>query len=56
MAAQEISPGARRGFIRGIVVLVALLVLLILALMWWWDTEPPLFDPVTVTQTADAAD
>src|SRR5574337_1293716 len=28
----------------------ALLALLIAGLMWSWDTEPPLFDPVAVTQ------
>ena len=36
---------------RGILTLVAVLVLCIAALMWWWDTEPPLFDPVAVTQS-----
>ena len=29
---------------------IALLVLLTAALMWWWDTEPPLFNPASVTQ------
>ena len=41
----------RRGLRRAIMAVVALLVLLIAATMWWWDTEPPLFDPVAVTQT-----
>lgn len=39
------------GFRRVILVFVALLVLCVAALMWWWDTEPPLFDPVAVTQS-----
>ncbi|MEO6926154.1 MAG: DUF2333 family protein [Rhodanobacter sp.] len=41
----------RRGIRRAILALLALLVLLIAGLMWWWDAEPPLFDPVAVTQS-----
>ena len=44
-----VSP--RHGLRRAILALVALLVFGIAALMWWWDTEPPLFDPVVVTQS-----
>src|SRR3546814_3625798 len=41
----------RHGIRRAILALLALVLLFVGALMWWWDTEPPLFDPVAVTQT-----
>ena len=41
----------RRRWYTLIVALLVVLVLAVLATMWWWDTEPPLFDPATVTQT-----
>ncbi len=40
-----------RGIRRAVLALFSLLVLLIAGSMWWWDAEPPLFDPVVVTQT-----
>jgi len=42
---------SRRGLRRAVLAALAVLVLLIASLMWWWDAEPPLFDPVAVTQT-----
>ncbi|WEN15153.1 DUF2333 family protein [Rhodanobacter sp. AS-Z3] len=47
----SISAHRRLGLGRVLVVLLALLLLGVGALMWWWDTEPPLFDPVAVTQS-----
>ncbi len=41
----------RHGIRRAVLTLIALVLLCVAALMWWWDTEPPLFDPVAVTQT-----
>ncbi len=51
MQTQDTSKPSRRGIRRAILALLVLLVLCVAALMWWWDTEPPLFDPVAVTQT-----
>lgn len=50
MQTQDTSNPPRRGIRRAIVALCVLAVLFVAALMWWWDTEPPLFDPVAVTQ------
>lgn len=50
MSTEEMLRQPHRGIVRAITVLLALWVLLIAGLMWWWDTEPALFDPVTVTQ------
>jgi hypothetical protein len=51
MQAQDTSNLSRHRIRRAILALLALLLLFVAALMWWWDTEPPLFDPVAVTQT-----
>jgi len=51
MPAQDTSNPSRHRIRRAILALLALMLLLVAALMWWWDTEPPLFDPVTVAQT-----
>ncbi|TPG04293.1 DUF2333 family protein [Rhodanobacter glycinis] len=51
MQAQDTSNPSRHRIRRAILALLALVVLFVAALMWWWDTEPPLFDPVAVTQT-----
>ncbi|TPG44958.1 DUF2333 family protein [Rhodanobacter glycinis] len=51
MQAQDTSNPSRHRIRRAILALLALLLLFVAALMWWWDTEPPLFDPVAVTQT-----
>lgn len=50
MPTQDTSHPSRHGIRRALLVLLALLVLFVGALMWWWDTEPPLFDPMAVTQ------
>lgn len=50
MQTQDTSNPSRHGIRRAILALCVLVVLLVAALMWWWDTEPPLFDPVAVTQ------
>ncbi|MEO9080093.1 MAG: DUF2333 family protein [Rhodanobacter sp.] len=50
MSIRNMLHRSRRGIGRLITVLLALLVLLVVGLMWWWDTEPVLFDPMTVTQ------
>ncbi len=50
MPISDVSSPARRGIIRAVLAVIALLVLLTAALMWWWDTEPPLFNPASVTQ------
>jgi hypothetical protein len=50
MPIQDVSSPARRGIIRAALAVIALLLLLVAALMWWWDTEPPLFNPASVTQ------
>ena len=50
MPIPDASSPARRGIIRAVLAVIALLVLLTAALMWWWDTEPPLFNPASVTQ------
>lgn len=50
MPIPDASLPARRGIIRAALIVVALLVLLVVALMWWWDSEPPLFNPSSVTQ------
>jgi len=51
MQAQDTSNPPRHRIRRATLALLALAVLFVAALMWWWDTEPPLFDPVAVTQT-----
>ncbi len=51
MQTQDTSNPSRQRIRRAIMALAALVVLFVAILMWWWDTEPPLFDPVTVTQT-----
>ena len=51
MPARDTSNPPRHRIRRAILALLALVVLFVAALMWWWDTEPPLFDPVAVTQT-----
>ncbi len=50
MQTQDTSSSSRHGMGRALLALIALVVLFVAALMWWWDTEPPLFDPVAVTQ------
>src|SRR6185312_11180244 len=50
MPMETLTP-SRRGLRRAVLAALAVLVLLIASLMWWWDAEPPLFDPVAVTQT-----
>ena len=50
MESQAASHPSSHGMLRAVTLLIALLVLLVAAEMWWWDTEPPLFDPVAVTQ------
>lgn len=50
MESQAASHPSRHGMLRAATMLIALLVLLVAAEMWWWDTEPPLFDPIAVTQ------
>lgn len=50
MQTQDTSPRPRHGLRRIIAALIVLLVLVIAALMWWWDSEPPSFDPASVTR------
>ncbi|HEY8586910.1 MAG TPA: DUF2333 family protein [Rhodanobacter sp.] len=50
MQSQDRLTPTGRGFRRAIAALGIALVLFVGGLMWWWDTEPPLFDPVVVTQ------
>ncbi|WP_426687889.1 DUF2333 family protein [Rhodanobacter ginsengiterrae] len=50
MQSENMGTSPRRGIRRAILALVALLMLGVAALMWWWDAEPPLFDPMAVTQ------
>jgi hypothetical protein len=50
MQIQDTPNSPRHGIRRAILALCVLVVLFVAALMWWWDTEPPLFDPVAVTQ------
>ena len=50
MQTQDTSNPLRHGIRRAILAVLALLVLCVVALMWWWDSEPPLFEPVAVTQ------
>ncbi len=49
MQIQDLPRTARRPLGRAIAALVVLVVLFFAALMWWWDTEPAIFDPVSVT-------
>jgi hypothetical protein len=51
MPSQYTPNFSRRGLGRAVLALAAAVVILIGATMWWWDTEPALFDPVTVTHT-----
>ncbi|MEO5830101.1 MAG: DUF2333 family protein [Rhodanobacter sp.] len=51
MEIENASTSGHRGLVRAVMALVVLLLLCVAATMWWWDTEPPLFDPVAVTQT-----
>ena len=51
MEIENAPTSGHRGLVRAAMALVALLLLCIVATMWWWDTEPPLFDPVAVTQS-----
>ena len=50
MQTQDTSNPPRHGMRRAILALCALVLLFVGALMWWWDSEPALFDPVTVTR------
>lgn len=50
MQTQDTSNPPRHGIRRAILALCALVLLFVGALMWWWDSEPALFDPVTVTR------
>ncbi|MEO7051464.1 MAG: DUF2333 family protein [Rhodanobacter sp.] len=50
MPAQPMPSQPYRGIRRVVLGLLAIVALLIAGLMWWWDAEPPLFDPVAVTQ------
>ncbi len=50
MQTQNTSKPSRHPVRRGVLGLLALLLAMVMGLMWWWDTEPPLFDPITVTQ------
>ena len=50
MQVQNTSTPLRHPLRRGLLVLLALLLVFVLGTMWWWDTEPPLFDPASVTQ------
>ncbi len=51
MQTPDLSDSSRHGIRRTILALLTLVALCVAALMWWWNTEPPLFDPATVTQT-----
>ena len=50
MPAHPMPSQPYRGIRRVVLGLLAIVALLIAGLMWWWDAEPPLFDPVAVTQ------
>ena len=51
MPPQAMTNQPLRGIRRAVLGFLAFIVLLVAGLMWWWDTEPPLFDPVAITQT-----
>ena len=50
MPPQATTNQPHHGIRRAVLGFLACIVLLVAGLMWWWDAEPPLFDPVVVTQ------
>ncbi len=50
MSPQAMLNQPYRGIRHVVLGFLAVIGLLIAGLMWWWDAEPPLFDPVAVTQ------
>jgi hypothetical protein len=50
MQTQDPSKPSHHLIRHSIAAVCVLVVLFVAGLMWWWDTEPALFDPVTVTQ------